>query len=92
MPNQLMPLTILFVTAFLIVAARRARVVLADRRERRAAAEAAEYARMTGWIKKLSTENVGPAVTRDEHGNLVFFKGLRRYASTGRRTRRGRRA
>lgn len=60
------------------------------RRARRVAAEAAEYARITGWITKIRPKNAGPAITRDEHGRVDLFRGLRRYAPSGRRTRRGR--
>lgn len=89
MPPQLVPLAILLVTSFLIVAVRRGRTALAGRRERRAAAEAAEYARIIGWIKVIRPENTGPAITRGKDGRVEVFRGLRRYAG-GRRTRRGR--
>lgn len=90
-PNQLMPMLILASATFMIVGVRRARLALAGRRGRRQAAEARELARMTGYIKKIRPEGAGPAIQRDRHGNVELFRGLRRYASKGRRTRRSRR-
>lgn len=91
MPNQLIPMLFLASATFLIVGIRRARLALAGRRDRRQAAEAREYARIIGWMKKIRPDGAGPAIQRDEHGNVELFRGLRRYARTGRRTRRSRR-
>jgi len=87
---RLMPLLVLFGAAFLIVSLRRARLVLAARRETRLKAQERELARITGWVKKIRPEGAGPAITRDRHGNVDLFKGLRRYARGGHRTRRSR--
>lgn len=91
-PNQLMPMVILASATFVIVGIRRARLALADRRDRRQAAEAREYARITGWVEKIRPEGAGPAIQRDKQGNLVLFAGLRRYARAGRKSRRNRRS
>lgn len=90
MPAQLMPLVILAFAAAMIASVRSLRSALAGRRVRREVAEAAEYARITGWIAKIRPEDAGPAITRDKHGRVDLFKGLRRYAPGGRRTRRSR--
>lgn len=74
---RLMPMLILLAASAAFVGMRRLGVALEQRRARRAAAEAREYARMTGWIKKVKPVNAGPAITRDEQGNVVLFKGLR---------------
>lgn len=87
---KLLPLLILAFAAVLLAGARSARAALADRRERRALAEQAEYLRMTGWIKKIRPEDAGPAITRDKQGRVNVFLGLRRYVPTG-KYRRGER-
>lgn len=74
---RLLPVLTLFIASAMFVGLRRLGLVLENRRDRRRKAEEREYARITGWIKKIRTEGAGPAVTRDEHGNLVLFKGLR---------------
>jgi hypothetical protein len=88
--DRLMPLLIVFAAAFMVVALRRARVALADRRVEREKAEARELARMTGYIKKIRPGGAGPAIQRDRHGNVDLFAGLRRYRRSGRKTRRSR--
>lgn len=86
------PLVILLVGSVLGTGMRRAHLALAGRRERRVKAEAAEYARITGWITKIRPHDAGPAITRGENGEIDLFRGLRRYSRSRRRMRRGRRA
>ena len=85
-------LIVLFATAWLVILALTLPVLIGNRRARRAAAEEAEYARITGWITEIRPAKAGPAITRDKNGQVDLFRGLRRYAPSGRRTRRSRRA
>lgn len=89
MDVRLSPLLILLIGSLMIASLRRARTVLAGRRERRAKAEAAELARMTGYLKKIRPDSAGPAITRDRRGRVELFRGLRRYANKGAKRRRG---
>ncbi len=90
MPQQLIPVTILFVAALLIAGTTRLRTALADRRDRRQRAEAAELDRLTGYFRKIKPENAGPAIMRGKDGRVDVFRGLRRYAPSGKRRRGGR--
>jgi hypothetical protein len=89
-PFRLAPLLMLFTVALLVVFARRLRLTLTERRDRRLAAEAREYERMTGWVSKIRPDGAGPAITRDRHGRVELFKGLRRYSRKGPRGRKSR--
>jgi len=74
---RLLPLLTLLLASAVFVVMRRLGVALTERKERRTQAEEREHARITGWIGKIRADSAGPAITRDEHGNLVLFKGLR---------------
>lgn len=56
-------------------------------RRRRAEAEARDQERLVKYFREIKPDGVSPAIVRDADGRVDVFRGLRRYAPTGKRRR-----